>query len=121
MEKQTRGRRVGGGPEVALGFLQEMPKILQGSFASCDLHHRSHQIPNHMMKEAIGGDPECEPEPFPGLPTGFVYRTPVPPPGLSRLGERLEGMLAEDCFGRAAEKHRIQRFCERPAPVSVEG
>ncbi len=89
MEKQTRGRRGGGGPEVALGLLQEMPKILRGSFASCDLHHRSDQIPNHVMKEAIGGDPEGEPEPFPGLQTGFVYRAPVPTLGLSRLRERI--------------------------------
>ena len=121
MEKQTRRRCGGGGPKVTVGLFQEMPKIVQGSFASCDLHHRSDQIPNHMMKEAIGGDPECEPELFPGLPTGFMDRAPVPPLGLSRLGERLEGMLAHDRFGRAPEKHPIQRLRERPAPVPVEG
>ena len=121
MEKETSGRRGGGGPKVTLGLFQEMPKILKGSFASGDLHHRSDQIPNHMMNEAIGGDPEREPEPFPGLPTGFVYRAPIPPLGLARLGESLEGMFAHDRFGRAAEKRRIQRLSERPAPVPVEG
>ena len=121
MEKQTRRRCGGGGPKVTVGLFQQMPKIVQGSFASCDLHHRSDQIPNHMMKEAIGGDPECEPERFPGLPTGFVYRTPVPPLWLSRLGKRIEAMFAHDRFGRAPEKHRIQRLCERPTPVAVEG
>jgi hypothetical protein len=56
-----------------------------------------------MMKEAIGGDPECEAELFPWLPTGLVYSAAVPSLGLSRLGERLEGMLAHDRFGRALE------------------
>ena len=90
MQKQTSGRRGGGGPKVTLGFFQEMPKILQGSFASSDFYHRSNQIPNHMMEKAIGGDPECEPEPFPGLPAGLLYRAPVPSLGLSRLGKRPE-------------------------------
>ena len=121
MEKQTRRRRGGGGPKVTLGLFQEMPKILQGSFASSDFHHRSNQIPNHMMKEAVGGDPQREPEVSPGFPTGLVYRAPVSPLGLARLSERLEGIFAHDRFGRTLEKPCIQRLAERPAPVAVKG
>ena len=73
------------------------------------------------MKEAVGGDPEREPELFPGFPTGFVHRAPVPPRGLARLGEGPEGILAHDPFGRSSEKLRIHRLGERPAPAAVKG
>ena len=121
MEKQAGRRRRRRGPKVTLGLFQEAREILQGSLASRDLHHGADQIPNHMMKESVGGDSEREPEIVPGLPTGFVDNAPVPPLGLPRLGECLEGMLAHDRFGRAVEKSGIQRPRQRPAPVSVEG
>ena len=121
MEKQTCRRCGRGGPKVTLWLFEETPEVLQGALASCNVHHRSNQIPNHMMKEAVGGDPKREPEVFPGCPTGLVYRTAVPPLGLARLSEGLEGILAHDRSGRTLEKPRIQRLGERPAPMAVEG
>jgi len=121
VEEQTRGRRGGRRPKVTLGFFEETPEVLQRAFASSDLHHRSNQISNHMVKEAVGGDPQREPQGFPRCPTGLVYRTQVPPLGLARLSEGLEGMFAHDRSGRTLEKLHIQRLGKRPAPMTVEG
>ena len=121
MEKQTCRRCGRGGPKDTLGLFEETPEVLQRALASCNVHHRSNQIPNHMMKEAVGGDLKREPEVFPRCPTGLVYRTPVPPLGLARLSEGLEGIFAHDRSGRTLEKPRIQRLGERPAPMAMEG
>ena len=120
MKKQTRRRRGRGGQKVTLGLCQKTAKGRQRSLASRDIHHRSDQIPNHMMEEAVSGDSKREPEPLPGFPTGFVNGAPVSPLGLSRLGEGLEGILAHDGLGRALEKCLIQRIGEGPAPTPVE-
>jgi hypothetical protein len=121
MEKQTGWRRGGGGPKFTLGLFEETPQVLQRALASCDVHHRSNQVPNHMMKEAVCCDPQREPEVSPGFPTGLVYRAPVSPLGLARLSEGLEGMLTHDRSRRTLEKPCIQRLAERPAPVAVKG
>ncbi len=121
MEKQTRRRRGWGCPKVTRGLFQETLKILQRALASCNVHHGSDQIPNHVMKEAVGGDSKREPESFPGFPTRLFDGAAVPPLGLARLSEGLEGIFAHDRSGRTLEKPRIQRLGERPAPMAVKG
>jgi len=73
-----------------------------------------------MMQEAVGGDPQREPEVFPGFPKGLVYRTPVSSLGLARLSKSLEGILAHDHSRGTLEKPSLQGLGERPAPVAVK-
>ncbi len=120
MEKQTRGGCWGGGPKFTPGLFQETPDVFQRAPASRDVHHRPDQIPNHMVQEAVGRDPQREPQLAPGFPTRFVNGATVPPLGLPRLGESLEGILSDNRLGRALEKHMVQSLGQGPAPVAVE-
>lgn len=86
---------------------------------SADLHHRSDEVPNHVMEEPIGDDLEeetaAEAVATPLLPSSLRDHAPIAPLLLSALREREEGVVADDSVGTPVHGRPVELRMNGPA------